>query len=219
MRHRIGIAPLAIAALDADFTSTQIADNLLGSLFGFPLGPMDAAGLHCAGCLHSPALRMFRNVSIVLGHRHLHLFLTQVQKVRYPEHVTGGRFGSQEELFGIPNNPENDNSGVTMTTAIGDKIQKLRKEKGLTLEKLAKMTGSSKSYIWELENKSPPRPSAEKLSKIATQLGVTMDYLIDQEEKVSEPDAMDEMFFRKYKKLDQETKEKFRKIIDAWNDE
>ena len=31
------------------------------------------------------------------------------------------------------------------------KIKKLRKEKGFSLEQLAKLTGSSKSYIWEIE--------------------------------------------------------------------
>ena len=54
-----------------------------------------------------------------------------------------------------------------MANILGEKIRKLRKEKGLTLDKLADLTGSSKSYIWELENKNPPRPSAEKLAKIA----------------------------------------------------
>ena len=46
-----------------------------------------------------------------------------------------------------------------MPSAMGEKIQKLRKKKGFTLEKLAELTNSSKSYIWELENKNPPRPS------------------------------------------------------------
>ncbi len=106
-----------------------------------------------------------------------------------------------------------------MTTALGEKIYKLRKEKGLTLEQLAELTESSKSYIWELENKSPPRPSADKLSKIAVQLGVTMDYLIDQEQKITEADATDEMFYRKYQKMDPEVKKKIRKIADLWEDE
>ena len=106
-----------------------------------------------------------------------------------------------------------------MTTALGEKIYKLRKEKGLTLEQLAELTKSSKSYIWELENKNPPRPSADKLSKIAAQLEVTMDYLLDQEQKITEADATDEMFFRKYRKMDTEVKKKIRKIADLWEDE
>ena len=54
-----------------------------------------------------------------------------------------------------------------MSTALGRKIKNLRDEKGYTLEKLAELSRSSKSYIWELENKSPPRPSADKISTIA----------------------------------------------------
>ncbi|WP_316980091.1 helix-turn-helix domain-containing protein [Shumkonia mesophila] len=106
-----------------------------------------------------------------------------------------------------------------MTTALGEKIQKLRKEKGLTLEQLADLADSSKSYIWELENKNPPRPSAEKLSKIATQLGVTMEYLLDQEERVTETDATDEMFFRKYRQMDPDVKKRIRKMVDIWEEE
>lgn len=106
-----------------------------------------------------------------------------------------------------------------MTTALGAKIQKLRKEKGLTLEELADKSESSKSYIWELENKDVPRPSADKLSKIATQLGVTMEYLIDQDEKITEADAADEMFYRKYRKMHTDVKKKIRKIVEVWEDD
>ena len=101
-------------------------------------------------------------------------------------------------------------------TTVGEKINALRKKKGYTLDQLAEKAGCSKSYIWELENKNPPRPSAEKLSKIATALEVTMDYFIG--EKISEEDATDVMFYRRYRKMDPETKEKIRKIIDVWDD-
>ncbi|MEI9986118.1 MAG: helix-turn-helix transcriptional regulator [Aliidongia sp.] len=69
-----------------------------------------------------------------------------------------------------------------MSTPLGDKIRELRRAKGYTLEKLADLAESSKSYIWELENKNPPRPSADKVAKIAAVLGVTADYLIDPTE-------------------------------------
>lgn len=106
-----------------------------------------------------------------------------------------------------------------MPTALGEKIQKLRKEKGLTLEQLADRTESSKSYIWELENKAPPRPSADKLSRIASELGVTMDYLLDREQKITEADATDEMFFRKYRQMEPEVKKKIRKMVELWEEE
>jgi transcriptional regulator with XRE-family HTH domain len=104
-----------------------------------------------------------------------------------------------------------------MATTIGKKIKALRDEKGYTLDELAELAESSKSYIWELENKSPPRPSAEKLAKIAKALGVTMDYFIDDE--VTEEDATDKMFYRKYRKMDPDTKKKIRKMIELWDDE
>ena len=106
-----------------------------------------------------------------------------------------------------------------MPTLLGEKIRKLRKDKKLTLDELAGLSASSKSYIWELENKSPPRPSAEKLSSIAAALGVTLDFLLDEKDEISPTDAKDEMFFREYKKMDPEVKKKIRKMVDLWRDE
>lgn len=104
-----------------------------------------------------------------------------------------------------------------MTTSIAFKIKELRKGKGYTLDKLAELSDSSKSYIWELENKDPPRPSADKLAKIAKALGVTMDYFID--DKITEEDATDQMFYRKYRQMDPDVKKKIRKMIDLWDEE
>ncbi len=95
----------------------------------------------------------------------------------------------------------------------GEKIRDLRKEAKLTLEQLADRTESSKSYIWELENKNPPRPSAEKIDRIAKALGVTADYLMD--ESADLVTAEDQAFFRKYRELSPEAKEKLRKITDV----
>ena len=101
-----------------------------------------------------------------------------------------------------------------MSTPLGDKIRELRKAKGYTLDKLAEQAESSKSYIWELENKNPPRPSADKVAKIAAALGVTGDYLMDETESVQVEDATDTAFFRKYRKMDPTTKDKIRKMAD-----
>ena len=99
-----------------------------------------------------------------------------------------------------------------MPNTLGGKIQKIRKQKGLTLEKLAELTGSSKSYIWELENRNPPRPSAAKIARIADELEVEIEYLLDNEATVSKEDSVDAKFYRKYKKLDSETRRKIRDI-------
>ena len=96
----------------------------------------------------------------------------------------------------------------------GEKIRELRKKAGLTLDQLAERTDSSKSYVWELENKNPPRPSAEKIDRIAKTLGVTADYLMDS--KADLATAEDEAFFRKYKGLDPSVKEQIRRITETF---
>jgi len=95
----------------------------------------------------------------------------------------------------------------------------LGEKKGLTLDKLADLTGSSKSYIWELENKNPPRPSAEKLAKIAEQLETTIEFLLDEGDELSQEDAADARFYRQYRKMDSATKAKVRQIIKLWDED
>ncbi len=106
-----------------------------------------------------------------------------------------------------------------MTNILGEKIRKLRKEKGYTLDKLAELSESSKSYIWELENKNPPRPSAEKLAKIAEKLDTTIEFLLDEGEEVSKEEAADAQFYRQYRKMDTVTKDKIRQMVKLWGDD
>jgi transcriptional regulator with XRE-family HTH domain len=94
----------------------------------------------------------------------------------------------------------------------GEKIRSLRKKAGLTLDQLAERTDSSKSYIWELENKNPPRPSADKITRIAAALDVTSDYLMSESGDLQT--AEDQAFFRKYKDLDPAAKERLRKMME-----
>ena len=97
--------------------------------------------------------------------------------------------------------------------SFGKKIKDLRMSAGMTLDQLAQATGSSKSYIWELENKNPPRPSAEKLSAIATALGVTVDYLLGTDDQTLEA-AEDKAFFRHYSSLPEPTRRTIREMAD-----
>lgn len=106
-----------------------------------------------------------------------------------------------------------------MSSTLGEKIRKLRKEQGLTLDKLAELTESSKSYIWELENKNPPRPSAEKITKIARKLGTTIEYLMDEKSSIVKEEARDKSFYRKYQNMNPTTKEKIRKMVDLWDED
>ncbi len=106
---------------------------------------------------------------------------------------------------------------MTSANPLGDRIRNLRKEKGLTLDQLAEQSGSSNSYIWELENKNPPRPSAEKLAKIADKLGTTIEFLLQGE--TSQEEAADAHFYRSYQKMDEPTKAKIRRMVELWGDD
>ncbi len=106
-----------------------------------------------------------------------------------------------------------------MPSIMGDKIRTLRKQKKLSLEKLAELTDSSKSYIWELENKDDPKPSADKVAKIASVLEVTSEFLMSESDASPDDAVIDEAFFRKYKSMPDETKKKLRQILDVWDDE
>lgn len=102
-----------------------------------------------------------------------------------------------------------------MSTSLGEKIKRHRQEKGYSLDKMAELTNTSKSYLWEIENRDTRKPSGEKLARIAHVLSVTTDYLLDE---AAEPgnEVLQEAFFRKFSKLDEEDKKKIEQMVDLW---
>ena len=102
-----------------------------------------------------------------------------------------------------------------METTLGNKLKKHRNDKGYSLDKLAEITDSSKSYLWELENRDARKPSAEKLTKIAQAIGVTTDYLLDDKATADEG-VLQEAFFRKFNQLEDDDKQKIEQMIEAW---
>jgi transcriptional regulator with XRE-family HTH domain len=100
-----------------------------------------------------------------------------------------------------------------VATQLGEKMRAERKRLKLTLEQLAELTASSKSYIWELENKPVIRPSAEKISIIAEKLGVTTEYLLDDSKDSPIESDRDKAFFRKFEKLDEGKKAQLEAIL------
>lgn len=54
-----------------------------------------------------------------------------------------------------------------MPATLRETLKKLRTDKGYSLDELARLSGASKSYLWELENRDDRKPSAEKLIDIA----------------------------------------------------
>ncbi|ABC32351.1 predicted transcriptional regulator [Hahella chejuensis KCTC 2396] len=106
-----------------------------------------------------------------------------------------------------------------MPSTLGRKLRKLREQQKLSLEQLAMLSGSSKSYLWNLENFESSNPSVEKIDKIATALKVTSEFLLNGSATTPDQGVIDEAFFRKYKSLPEADKKRLRQIVDVWTEE
>lgn len=105
-----------------------------------------------------------------------------------------------------------------MNETFGERLQRLRSSKGLTLEELADAISSTKSYVWELENKPNIRPSAELVYKLAKALKTTVGVLMGEPEPAQLPEE-DQVFFRNYQVLKPATKKRLARIMDVLMDE
>ena len=101
-----------------------------------------------------------------------------------------------------------------MPSPLGDKIRERRKKLEISLDALATQTGSSKSYMWELENRDSPKPSAEKLNKIASALGVTPEYLWEAHAAIPDASVEDKAFFRRYQQMSDREKRQVQALLD-----
>ena len=103
-----------------------------------------------------------------------------------------------------------------MATRLGEKLKVLRKDNKFTLDRLSELSGLSKSYIWELENRESQRPSAEKLTALADVLGVSASYFLEDDLRAPEERHKDEAFFRNYQKLSPEAKQQLSQIMETF---
>ena len=59
----------------------------------------------------------------------------------------------------------------------GNRLRYFRKRAGLTLQQLEDQVGSSKAYMWQLENKENPQPTLQMGIKLARAFGVSVELL------------------------------------------
>ena len=111
---------------------------------------------------------------------------------------------------------------MTQTTAqptaaqresVGQRIRRIRKLRGLTIEQLADATQSSMGYISELENNPQRSPSLKKLRAFAEALEVDEGALLDGA-KTRGIATEDEQFVARFVALPKDTKRMFRDIMD-----
>lgn len=70
----------------------------------------------------------------------------------------------------------------------GERMRRLRQQREMSLDDLARKTGISKAYLWKLERKPDANPSIEIARTIAKALGTTVATLVPTDE-TSEADS------------------------------
>ena len=100
-----------------------------------------------------------------------------------------------------------------MSQKFGEKLRWVRVDRNKTLEELATAIGSSKAYVWQLENKKNAKPSAELLLKIANYLGESPDFFLDDRVDTHSERQLEDAFFRKFQNLSEEDKRYINRMI------
>jgi len=106
-----------------------------------------------------------------------------------------------------------------MSKKFGEKLRNIRVARNKTLEELASAIGSSKAYVWQLENKANAKPSAELLLKIANYFGASPDFFLDDSHDEPTEIQLEDAFFRKFKSLSMSDKKTIQRIADGFDDE
>lgn len=102
-----------------------------------------------------------------------------------------------------------------MSQKFGEKLRKARTDRNKTLEELASAIGSSKAYVWQLENKKNAKPSAQLLLKIANYLGESPDFFLDDGASERSDSQLEDAFFRKFRNLSKEDRHYIDKIVSG----
>lgn len=104
---------------------------------------------------------------------------------------------------------------------LGDKIKKLREDKKMTQQELADSVGLSQSTIGMIEG-NRQGAGRKTLVKLADFFGVTVDYLLSDDEKmdkIAEYEAQNKIFFSKFGKLSEKDRNKIIKMIEIFEEE
>ena len=71
---------------------------------------------------------------------------------------------------------------IKRSESMKERISSKRKELNMSMKELGRLTGNSRQYIHQLENKRH-MPAADNLQNIAIALNTTWDYLLNGEAK------------------------------------
>jgi len=89
---------------------------------------------------------------------------------------------------------------------LGDRISRLRSQKGQSLQHVADAVGVSKAHVWEIERHRATNPSMGLVQRLADHFGVSIASLVG-EEADSQSDPGLQRMFRQASQLDPEDRE------------
>lgn len=93
----------------------------------------------------------------------------------------------------------------------GQRLKETRESLAITQIKLAKMTNSSKSRIWELEKYENANPTMQMLKGISSSLGRSIDYFVFGEHS-QEYDILENT----WEQLNEDEKDKIMDLMAMW---
>ena len=107
---------------------------------------------------------------------------------------------------------------------LSEHLRQIRERKGWTQNHLAEVSGVPQPSIWRLEKGLILNPKTSLLRKLAEALGVTMDYLLREEEKPSfdevlRDDEVGQSIFRGYEELDDQGRDQLKSFTDWLNEQ
>ena len=109
------------------------------------------------------------------------------------------------------------NESEPQASVFGATLSRSRKNARLTLQELADIVGTTKSYLWELENKPTIRPSAELAYRLAKSLGTTIGILLGEDDpdtvSVADLPKSERAFLRDYLAAAPQTRRHIRQIL------
>lgn len=111
-------------------------------------------------------------------------------------------------------NNTNDLGDLMNKLLLGDQIRRVRKEKGLTQEKLSELAGITPNYLGEIE-RGIKTPGTDVLAKLSEALQVSMDYLLRNEVESGKHYIYDELT-RKLENLTPKQRKTAVDILEAY---
>jgi transcriptional regulator with XRE-family HTH domain len=100
--------------------------------------------------------------------------------------------------------------------SFANKLKQCRLKKGQSLQDVADSLGMSKAHFWELETGKSRNPSTDILIKLSNHFGVSIGWLLGEDETSTEDDKM-KVLFRGLQSLDPDDVDLIQTMVDQIN--